>query len=270
MAWGYSKPTDEELSKKDDDAILPRTSSHWQPVNSASRSPSKLRYALYIGVVVGLIFLIRTVTVSSEDVVRPYSGSSERYFPDYASHGGGFRKPPLQPAKGNTEANAPIEKPSRNGEPLHATKYNGIIKFQALGSSLRSIGMTGGRASRNRNVLFAAANLKSVTNLLPLACNMAYERENFVHFAFMLRSEMSLKDLFAVNGIKGDCSIIVHDARPDNSASSTDSRLALAAARAICTSYLRTLFRFVLTFYRPYKHIYAPTGSYHRRHEYRR
>lgn len=231
MSWGLSGPTDEELAKKDDDVLLPRSSRPWQPINSPRR-PSRLRYVAYAAVVVALIFLVRAFTISSEDIVRPYT-STERYFPDYPDRLDGFRKAILEPPKGQTEQE-PGTKSLPKEEPHHAVKYNGPVKFPVLGGSLRTIGPTGGAYSKNRNVLFAAASLKSVANLLPLACDMAFERENFVHFAFMSKAEIPLKDLLEINGVGKHCSIIVHDARLDNSAASTDARLALGTARAMC------------------------------------
>lgn len=230
MSWGLSGPTDEELAKKDDDVLLPRPSRPWQPINSRRRS-SRLRYIAYAAVVVALIFLVRAFTISSEDIVRPYS-SSERYFPDYPDRFEGLRKAILESPKVETEQETSKALPKE--EPHHAVKYNGPVKFPALGASLRTIGPTGGAYAKNRNVLFAAANLKSVANLLPLACGMAFERENFVHFAFMSQSEIPLKDLLEINGVGKHCSIIVHDARLDNSAASAESRLALGTARAMC------------------------------------
>ncbi|PHH68850.1 hypothetical protein CDD82_229 [Ophiocordyceps australis] len=110
------------------------------------------------------------------------------------------------------------------------------IKFPKLSASLPSTATT-----RSRNVLFAAASLPSAATLLPMACQMALERHNAVHFAFMAVSDIAIPDLLSINGIDKTCSITLHDARPNKADLSTQRRLALAVSRSIryIDSYMR-------------------------------
>jgi hypothetical protein len=64
----------------------------------------------------------------------------------------------------------------------------------------------------NKNVLFAAASLKSAALLLPLACDMGNELRNYVHFALFGGSEITLEDLRFINGLDASCQVIFHGA----------------------------------------------------------
>jgi hypothetical protein len=65
----------------------------------------------------------------------------------------------------------------------------------------------------NKNILFAAANLKSAALLLPMACQMGNELRNYVHFALVGGSGIDIDDLRAVNGIDESCQVIFHGMR---------------------------------------------------------
>lgn len=129
--------------------------------------------------------------------------------------------------------------------------YNGPLRFPELAKTLRNIQGTGGSYERNRNVLFAASNLKSVSTLLPMACQMSAQDLNHVHFAIAGRSEVPLKELLQINGIDDSCKLFLHgmdslqtvkstllivplDARTDHAATSTETRLKLATIRSFC------------------------------------
>jgi hypothetical protein len=88
--------------------------------------------------------------------------------------------------------------------------YNGPVEFSHLSQSLHKLGETKGSYPVNRNVLFAAATLKSVSQLLPMACQMSTELRSYVHFALMSRSEMSMDEIRAVNGIDDTCVVFFH------------------------------------------------------------
>lgn len=88
--------------------------------------------------------------------------------------------------------------------------YNGPIKFYELATSLYAINRAKGGTDFNKNVVFAASNLKSAATLLPLACEMARWKRNDVHFALMGRDEIPIKTLEEVNGITADCNIRMH------------------------------------------------------------
>lgn len=55
-----------------------------------------------------------------------------------------------------------------------------------------------------------AASLKSAATLLPIACDMAIQGRNFVHFAFAGRDVIAMDILRSVNGISTECNIIFH------------------------------------------------------------
>ncbi|KAG6038858.1 hypothetical protein E4U19_007904 [Claviceps sp. Clav32 group G5] len=118
-------------------------------------------------------------------------------------------------------------------------KYDGPVHFPALQSTLRATSGTGGASRKNNNVLFAAASLKSASTLLPMACEMAMERQNLVHFAFMGVSDVSVKDLLEINGIDKDCRLMTHDARPDHFESSTEPRTRTAVKEALLSINVR-------------------------------
>ncbi|KAK4146759.1 uncharacterized protein C8A04DRAFT_9513 [Dichotomopilus funicola] len=111
--------------------------------------------------------------------------------------------------------------------------YNGPLVFPQLLTSLQAIQTTGGSSSANKNVLFAAASLKSAALLLPMACRMGSELRNYVHFALAGGSEIDISELRALNGIDDSCQIIFHDARPDYPGASGTDRLRQSTIRAL-------------------------------------
>jgi hypothetical protein len=89
------------------------------------------------------------------------------------------------------------------GQPKHW--YTGKVKFYELAESLHTI------MSINRNVLFAASNPKSAAILIPLACEMANEKKNLVHFAIMGRDNNTMEFLKEINGVKKEyCDVRFH------------------------------------------------------------
>lgn len=62
----------------------------------------------------------------------------------------------------------------------------------------------------NKNVLFAAASLRSAAVLLPMACQMAAELRSYVHFALAGGSDIGLEELRAINGLDDSCQVIFH------------------------------------------------------------
>ncbi len=97
--------------------------------------------------------------------------------------------------------------------------------------------------------LFVAASLTSAANLLPIACDTSIRGRNYVHFALMGRSDISMEILESVNGIGKDCGIVFHgknhrinvernshslvvDARPDFAVNSSDWRMEVSSAAA--------------------------------------
>ncbi|KAF5007462.1 hypothetical protein FDECE_6224 [Fusarium decemcellulare] len=209
---------DEEMAKKDDDLHIhghhPRLSSQWQ----ATRAPRRRALArlLAYAVVFSLIFVTgyRLLLSPSDTAVDRRQSSSER------------TSSPGQSA----------------GQQAQEKTYRGPLKFPELAKTLRNIQATGGSYERNKNVLFAASSLKSASTLLPMACQMSAQEQNYVHFALAGKTDISVKELLQINGIDENCKLYLHDARTDHAAASTETRLKLAAIRA---------FFFINTFMHP-------------------
>lgn len=62
----------------------------------------------------------------------------------------------------------------------------------------------------NKNVLFAASDLRSASELIPIACEMANWDRNDVHFAVMGRDNLELDEIRSVNGVDDDCKVNWH------------------------------------------------------------
>ncbi|OOF97451.1 hypothetical protein ASPCADRAFT_44749 [Aspergillus carbonarius ITEM 5010] len=128
--------------------------------------------------------------------------------------------------------------------------YDGKINFYSLAKSLHRFQGQSSRYKKPTNhvVMFAAASLRSVSDLLPLACQMANRRVNEVHFVLMGRDDVSIEGIQRVNGLDdASCPVNWHDARPDYAQWSTDSRMerAVVAGLAYVRAYL--LPRVILT-----------------------
>ncbi|KAM0431891.1 hypothetical protein ACHAPT_005144 [Fusarium lateritium] len=198
---------DEEMAKKDDDHHIhghnPRLP-QWQ----ATRAPRRRALArlLAYAVLASLIFYAVYSLILS-----PSGGVTDR-----------------RPSAPDRES-SPGHGASRGGQDK---AYNGPLRFPELAKTLRNIQATGGSYERNRNVLFAASSLKSVSTLLPMACQMSAQDQNHVHFVIAGSSEVPLKELLQINGIDDSCKLLLHDARTDHAATSTETRLKLATIRA--------------------------------------
>lgn len=216
---------DEELAKKDDDLNVRQpgaSSGVWTAAVRTPRRRSVGRLIAYVLVVIGIVLtLSRLLGSSPNSAVDPHTNNIPSFEGSIPQDGrdDGRRKSPAQVEPKKT--------------------YTGPIKLPGLGQSLHAIAGTQGKQVKNRNVLFAAASLRSAATVLPLACQMARERQNYVHFAFMGRSDIPLKELLKVNGIDmEECQMILHDARPDHAATSTETRMSICTARAMrrCTA----------------------------------
>ncbi|KAL7938188.1 hypothetical protein V8C35DRAFT_291157 [Trichoderma chlorosporum] len=254
--WSLSRlwrDDDEEMaSKKDDDLGLPRHSKQSDQWQAAPRS--SLRWAAVLRLVVyGAALFILVYGLFR--VIGPAPGASSldpanlmplydtprpppRYDAPRMEEEGPTIKTPKEPKPPKPQAKSQSSSESATDEGKTVTEasktYNGPLKLPNLGTSLQAIIMdTSGRLSKNRNVLFAAASLRSAALLLPMACQMATERQNYVHFALMSRSDVPMKELLAINGIDKECPLIVHDARPDHSMIATEARMSLSVVRAL-------------------------------------
>jgi hypothetical protein len=87
--------------------------------------------------------------------------------------------------------------------------YDGEVKFYELAQSLPRKKYSKDTASRV--VVFAASSLRSVSDMLPLACRMAGQRLNYVHFVLMGKEEISIQGIKQVNGIRdNECPLVWH------------------------------------------------------------
>ncbi|KAI1302963.1 hypothetical protein F5Y03DRAFT_192548 [Xylaria venustula] len=222
--------SDEELGKKDDDHKLAistgqRRSLSWQPARVPPRRSLK-RLGLLLVVAAFIYFFVHNIPVLGPDnrMRRPDfphsrsrpSSSSDRLPSDAAMH------PPDPALEAQTHALA-LNNRGKN--------FNGPLKFLNLAESLQAISNTRGSQPNNRNVLFAAASLKSATTLLPMACQMGSGLKNYVHFALLGGSAISMEELREINGVDKSCVVIFHDARPDYAGISSDRRLEKSVSR---------------------------------------
>ncbi|KAL5051872.1 hypothetical protein BDW71DRAFT_1668 [Aspergillus fruticulosus] len=72
--------------------------------------------------------------------------------------------------------------------------YDGKLRFYELASTLKLFSGDGGKSPSSVTV-FAAASLGSVSDLLPLACRMASQKTNHVHFVLMGRDDASIEGI---------------------------------------------------------------------------
>ena len=190
---------DEELGKKNDDhrpidgAIsIPAWS--WTKWNAAPRVRKR---RLIIGLLIGLVVYFFFKNIPTD--LGPVAQRVDTRVPGQTF--GGFplsRIPPRKP-------------PHPDGESESEKRYyDGPVNFYSLGGSLQGIAKTMGYRERNKNVLFAVASLQSASRLIPIACEMSRWNRNTVHFAFMGRDDLPLKDIQVMNGVGPDCGIYWH------------------------------------------------------------
>ncbi|EEP80381.1 conserved hypothetical protein [Uncinocarpus reesii 1704] len=210
---------DEELGKKDDDHH--RKTAHFRrPSSTFWRLPRRRRaFVLIIGIV--LCYLLFTAISSLNPSYDEPLESTRTVRPSYPVHNAILRPkgpPPL-----------PDKRQERRDH-----YFNGPIKFYSLAKSLYSIRGFVGYNRENKIVLFAVANLKCLSNLLPLACEMSRQKLNRVHIALLGRDGISIERIQEVNGYnESDCSLVWHDARPDYGHWSTDARMEASVKSAI-------------------------------------
>lgn len=198
MSWlGSIFAGDEELGKKDDDHRPSNgvPSSQWlgrKPITARRKRP--ILYGLC-----ALLLLYVFVKNIPTDL-----GPARRYPLNLQDD----REGSLHAGSHET----PTNKPKRPAIPSEAEEHyhDGPIKFYSLASSLHGVARLGGQHELNKNVLFAASNLKSASELLPLACEMAGWKRNDVHFAIMGRDDMDLAEIRKINGVEEWCDIHWH------------------------------------------------------------
>ncbi|KAI5297524.1 MAP kinase kinase (MEK), partial [Ascosphaera pollenicola] len=121
--------------------------------------------------------------------------------------------------------------------PVHT--YGGPIKFYSLAKSLYGLEKLRGSRRDRDAILFAAADLKALADLLPLACSMAEEKkETVIHLAVMGREQVSLEGIQRVNSWSSqDCPVVWHDARPNYGPWSTEKRMVTSTRAAMIHLY---------------------------------
>ncbi|KAI9732374.1 MAG: hypothetical protein M1834_001582 [Cirrosporium novae-zelandiae] len=228
MALFYDR--DEELGKKDDDHHLHSNNSR-APAWSRWTGPHRLRRkrVLWMILGIGILYYLLVVTLPiivnlTEGTRYPYSQPSDlgSSWNSPKPHIPGMIEPPKGPPPKDAAA-----------QDLGKHYYNGQIKFYELASSLHGISRSRGIYEANRNVLFAASNLKSASTLITLACEMARWERSDVHFVFMGRDDIPMDYLKELNGVTDECDVSWHDARPDYSLWSTDYRMEVGIAAAL-------------------------------------
>ncbi|KAJ9283313.1 hypothetical protein DTO027B5_7254 [Paecilomyces variotii] len=222
---------DEELGKKDDDH---RPAARAPSLRPAWKAPRRRRIVLaFVGFYLLYIFF--------KNMPTDLTPAVERYNPELAQLRQKGRT--LQSSLGAIpQAVNPHQPPPRENDDAKDNAkyyYEGKVRFYNLAKSLRPNSPSSHRQEHvSRAVLFAGADLKSVADLLPLACEMVRQGTNEVHFALMGRDDVSIPGIQKVNGISDeDCPIQWHDARPDYAPWSTGPRMERAVRSGL--GYIR-------------------------------
>lgn len=234
--------SDEELGKRDDNYRPAR-----EPTSRNSNIvPARWRRKRFLSLIVGVVLLYLFVKNIPTDLGSIDQRMGRPLRPDHVGRidmakPRGMLRPATQPI--STPGQEPVGPPARPppsdgvssasaGEGQHY--YSGPVRYYKLSSSLSQVIRIQGRA-RNTHVLFIAADLRCVSNILPLACEMGRQEKNHVHFLIVSRDDMSLDDILAANSISRDScgKLHLHDGRPDRAAYSTDARAQSAVYGAL-------------------------------------
>jgi 26S proteasome regulatory subunit N1 len=193
---------DEELGKKDDDhrpEKLP--DQQWQP---KAWKPPRRRRILIVLIILYLLYIFFKNMPTDIPTVRERFKSrlppSQHAMPDA----------PLPPVISQSDPPPRDESDIGHNDDLY---YKGELKFYNLGRTLKLFDMSAGQRGKNpsKATVFAAASLGSVTDLLPLACRMASQKLNEVHFVLMGRDDISPEGIQRVNGVdKANCPVYWH------------------------------------------------------------
>lgn len=218
LLWGYlsyvysmlpsKRPylADEELGKKDDDH-RPRTGR--KPLWRAKQWRAPRPRRLIIGIIV--LYLVYLFFKNMPTDLPP---AVERLHPGFTQtqqSSGKSRPPPMLSSV--TPAKGPPPRADSHTNIKEDFYYEGEIRFNALARTLQRFWKPPTRhgGSISRAVVFAGSNLRSVSDLLPLACRMAEQKINEVHFVLMGRDDVSIEGIQRVNGINEvDCPIVWH------------------------------------------------------------
>ena len=198
---------DEELGKKDDDhrpgkgVLIPAIWPLWQTPLRVRRR----RLALGFAALMFLYFFIKYIPTdlgpaNKRGNMRTSTAGGRLGRPPAADQGSSMDQPPLAPGQG----------------PADKHYYNGPIYLDQLGATLYGIAKMGGQWESNKNVLFAVSNLKSASELIPIACDMAVWKRTYVHFTLMGREDLPIDALKEVNQVTEECNIHWHGMDPSD------------------------------------------------------
>ncbi|KAI2723621.1 hypothetical protein CBS147310_743 [Penicillium roqueforti] len=212
---------DEEMGKKDDDH-RPSDQARFLPLrHRAMPRPRRILFAIIALILVYEFF--KHMPTDLGPVTDRYDSAAAKLREESLARWAGSGNPAAVPKPGNALLdNLPPVKVSESDRKEEA--YDGMIKFYELAHSLPRYKYS--QKTTSRAVLFAASSLRSVSDLLPLACRMASQRLNYVHFTLMGKEEVSIDGIKEVNRIRdSECPMTWHDARPDYAPKSTDDRM---------------------------------------------
>ncbi|KAL8936037.1 MAG: hypothetical protein Q9211_004388, partial [Gyalolechia sp. 1 TL-2023] len=226
---------DEDFGKKDDDRKPGRTNilPSWSTHKPASSVPAYRRRTILYALIACIVFYFFFKNIpepTHPPIKRPQYGKPPSHTPQ-------------NPWQSTVNPETPTQKPPRPENPSEAEQhyYDGPIKFYKLAVSLRAIAWLRGHIESNRNVLFAASNLRSASELIPIACQMASWERNDVHFALMGRDDLDMGGVKTLNGVDEECNVKWHDARPDFSPWSSDFRMEASVSAAL--GHIQTFMR---------------------------
>ncbi|OJD20170.1 hypothetical protein ACJ73_08497 [Blastomyces percursus] len=213
---------DEELGRKFDDDRA-RKSKQFKSRSSTSWKFPRRRRTILAFIGISILYLLFKATPSSNltPATKPFN----------ALNNGQLEPNDLgqQESDGSSISSEPPSEPPPNttdGIPSDGSRsYSGPIMFYSLAKSLYTAGGFDVFGRRNL-VVFAAADMQALSDLLPLACEMTRQKLNRVHFVVMGRNNVSVQGIRMVNGVDAEeCPLIWHDARPDYAPESTDARM---------------------------------------------
>jgi hypothetical protein len=191
---------DEEMCKKDDDH---------RPIDARFRPlrhraiPRPRRIILGLFILVLLYEFFKHMPTDLAPAVDRYNPAMAKLRQETLSKWTGSDQLPTIPKPGQ----APQEPVSLPGQKEQG--YDGKIMFPELERSFPRYKYSGKASSRA--VLFAGSSLRSVSDLLPLACRMSDQPLNYVHFILMGKEALSVQDIKEVNGIRdNECPLIWH------------------------------------------------------------
>ncbi|OQD63879.1 hypothetical protein PENPOL_c008G03005 [Penicillium polonicum] len=212
---------DEEMGKKDDDH-RPSDQSRFLPrQHRAMPRPRRILFAIIALVLIYEFF--KHMPTDLKPAPDRFDPAVAKLREESLARLSGSDKPPTVPNPDTVlpDSLPPVKVLESNRK---EEAYDGMIKFYELTHSLPRYKYS--QKASSRAVVFAASSLGSVSDILPLACRMAGQRLNYVHFTLMGKEEVSIEGIKEVNRISdSECPMTWHDARPDYAPKSTDDRM---------------------------------------------